>query len=359
MQSTEEAVEKANALLVDQDESVKRMKYQKDPTSDLIEVFKDRCPKFTKAGAYYVFCEDTEQAWYCPTQDCLDSNFVYRDDLTIYKLDSKDDLQAAYGETIEKVNRNYITKKTCFILNNPAAMTYEVYYEPTYPAVKYGKQTPSGMCTLRYKNRFHRDLDIMRLDELYASMSCKKAGDTKKQLDDDEAIIISEGCCIADLCAEVFYYIDKTSVVKITEGCACVGEEQLKILGAINVLSFCQLRGKKKITYVCNSNDVTLNVFKNNEAERSNEVKAYKKLCNEMVEKEYTIKFAELQLEDNEDADEQDRAFKLFKGYCEKECQDMVNIFVDMRESIADIIELVSEEKQEVSEMASKTGLIV
>lgn len=56
------------------------IKTQKDPTPDLIELAKGPDAKLPNGvvieDSYLVWCKDTEQTWFAPTEKCLNANFI-------------------------------------------------------------------------------------------------------------------------------------------------------------------------------------------------------------------------------------------------------------------------------------------
>lgn len=318
------------------EEEFERKKYQKDPTADLVEVtlgmeigqIRDLVKN---ENGYAVWCADTLQLWYAPTQLCLDQNFIYRSDLQIFTVDSADDLEKVYENFLSHQNPGIITKKRCYILDNPAAETYEVYYEAAYPSMKYGKATPNGMFIHKYDNRFHRDMRIMELDKLYADSSKKEAGELiYENMPADEAIVISDGSWMKETCASAMYYLDNTCLIKLAYATLPTEAEQAVLIaeinGAIQALSMCRARGKKKIKYYYDNTSI-INIFRNRKMEYVQEIKDYKTLVEEMDAEGYEVEFIELHPKTGEERDKANAGLMFFHNYCDKECRELSDIF--------------------------------
>ena len=333
------------------EEPFERKKYQADPTADLLEL----PPSMTyqsfagwhnglfadeKCTGYMVWCKDTLQLWYAPTKLCLDQNFIYRSDLEILKVSNDKDAWDFYTDRAGMVNPGIITKKTCYILDNPAGETYEVYYDSAYPSMKYGKATPNGMFVHKYGNRFHRDMAVMELDNLYAEESSKKAGEfVSEPLKANEAIVISDGCFMRNVCTCAHYYLDNITLIKMTQGLLPSDIDQAVLIaevsGATNALAMCRAKGKKKITYYYDNTSI-INVFRNRKTEYLEEIVAYKKLLEEMDAEGYDVKFVELHPKTGDDRVDANKALMFFHNYCDKECQEMVNVFTKDYKKIAE-----------------------
>ena len=331
------------SISLEQEESTKS---QKDPTSDLIEVsvglsqmeLQDRYPKALQSG-YLVWCENTKQMWHAPTKLCLDKNFIYRKDLTIFEVHDAFEAAEFYSMAASAFDPEVVTRKSCYILNNPAAETYEVYYESSYPTEVYGKATPNGMNITKYENRFHRDMAIMQLDKMYSTNSAKRIGKLlNKPMESDEAIIISDGCLIRNVCACSCYYIDDSTLSKFTQALTPSSKEQgvliAEIKGATNALLLCKLNGKKRITYYYDNTSI-LNIFRNKRMEYVSEISAYKKLLEEMHREGSSITFIELHPKNQPEGTEINKALAFFHNNCDKECRDMANIYVRDYKDIA------------------------
>ena len=318
------------------EEEFERKKYQKDPTDDLIEIkvgaeIGQIQDMVKDAGGYAVWCADTLQLWYAPTQLCLDQNFIYRSDLQIFNVDTSADLWKAYEDFLSRVNPGIITKKRCYILDNPAAETYEVYYDADYPSVKYGKATPNGMFIHKSDNRFHRDMKIIELDKLYADSSRKEAGELiYKNMPADEAIVISDGSWMKETCASAMYYLDNTCLIKLAYATLPTEADQAVLIaeinGAIQALSMCRIKGKKKIKYYYDNTSI-INIFRNRKMEYVEEIKAYKQLVEEMDAEGYDVEFIELHPKTGEERDKANAGLMFFHNYCDKECRELSDIF--------------------------------
>lgn len=317
-------------------------KYQNDPTDDLIEVPAGTPTADFKQiieGDFYamVWCADTIQTWVAPTKLCLDQNFVYREDLDIFT--DKDEAIEFYKENGAKANPGIATRKKCYILDSPADEHYEVYYDTNFPSLKYGKATPNGMFIHKCRNRFHRDMKIMELDKIYDEASESRAADmTKEPMKPIEAIIISDGCFMKNVCASAYYYLDNMTLIKMTQGIIPSEPDQAvlisEICGAKSALEMCRLKGKKKITYYYDNTSI-LNVLRNRKTEYITEVVEYKKLLEELDSEGFDVKFVELHPKTGEDRIDTNKALMYFHNFCDKECQDMTRVFSKDYRSIA------------------------
>lgn len=330
------AIERPNdevSLLAIDDRPKVIIKSQKDPTDDLVllkrgeeAVLPEHCD-----GGYVVWCADTEETWYAPDKQCLDANFIYRDDLEIVPVE--DEIQAQ--EFVMSKNKDLlpgvITRKTCYVLDNPGTESYEVYYDPSYPAQRYGKSTPQGTFVHQYKNRFYRDMAILALDESYTKSSVKAAKEfIKKQLKDNEAIIVSDGAAIENTIGHAFFYIDSSCLTKVSEATFPSDENQKVLIsevnGAYRALSMCAERKKKYITYYYDNTSI-LNVFKNRKTEYIEEIKRYKDLCATMTDKGYVINFVEIHPKTGENRAAENAALMYFHNTCDGMCREIIDVF--------------------------------
>lgn len=325
---------KLSAITVEDFES---KKYQENPTDDLLEItergldYESFVAKKFAAVGYGIWCEDTLQLWTVPTKLGLDQNFIYRLDLNIYEINGVDDLWSLYDRTLRHVNPGTITKKKCYILDNPAAQTYEVYYKSSYPSLKYGKATPNGMFIHSYKSRFQRDMAIIELDKLYSEASKKMATDMiAKEMGATEAIVVSDGGWMKDTCSSAFYYIDNAGITKMSKATVPSEPEQAVLIAEINAaraaLEYCMLNGKKNIKYYYDNTSI-VNVFRNRKTEYIQEIKDYKELLEKMDQGGFNIQFIELHPKTGEDRDMNNAALMFFHNYCDKECKELADIF--------------------------------
>lgn len=284
-----------------------------------------------KSG-YLIWCADTYEMWYAPTQLCLDSNFIYRDDLEIKPIGVNDaELLEWYNSKVEGHNYGIVTCKKCYILDNPACETYEVYYNSNYPSLHYGVATPKGCTVHSYANRFQRDIAILELDELYSNTSNKEAGKLiTKPMAENEAIIISDGAWIKGTCACAYVYLDNKAVVKNVEGVVPTDTEQAiligELLGAFNALMLCYVRKKTNITYYYDNTNVPL-LFKNKKLSAIPEVVEYKKLLIMMHNEGYNVTFVEIHPKTGENKAEENKALMFFHYQCDFACREIADIF--------------------------------
>lgn len=315
-------------------ESKVHAKTQKDPTDDLIEL-PAGCDEIVFTGefkldSYAIWDAHTKQTWYAHDEACLNKNFIYRDDLEIQQLPSIECLESFYAKHNASVTPGILTAKFCYILDIPGNETYEVYYESNYPSLKYGKATPSGMFVHKYANRFHRDMAILELDDLYTTSSTKAAAEiTAKKFKQNEAIIISDGAWMKEVVSSAYYYIDAESVIKMCEGCLPSDKDQAvlisEIKAATNALLMCKARGKKVIWYYYDNTSI-LNIFRNRKMEYLDEVKKYKELCEELLTTGHKVTFIELHPKTDDNKDSLNKALTFFHNGCDSECRIMCDI---------------------------------
>ena len=316
-------------------ESVQHTKTQQDPTPELVWLTPATGtqiatpPEYTEG--YYIYCKDTSDIWYAPTKFCLDQNFIYREDLEIYQLTGTAADAHWYSTRFAAHERGTHPSCKCYILDNPCNESIEVYYDSAYPSLKYGKATPKGCFVHQYANRFHRDMAILELDDLYSNSSLKEAVRlTKRDLGPKEAIIVSDGAWMKESCSAACYYLDATQVIKLTSGfCPEIVEQAVltaEIRGAYNALSICKAMQKTNIRYYYDNTSI-LNVFHNRKTEYIPEVRKYKELLTELDNAGYQIEFIELHPKTGEQRDTDNRALQFFHNRCDSECREMADIF--------------------------------
>ena len=321
-------------LLSVNEEDFERRKTQAEPTEDLIYLPKgnrELAETLIGDAGFLVWCDNTLEMWYAPTKLCLDANFIYRSDLEICEIESHENGVEFYCERSAFLLPGIITRKVCYILDNPASECYEVYYDTNYPSVKYGKATPSGMFVYKYDDRFQRDLAIMELDKLYTNTSKTNAKAlVERKLKSSEAIIISDGAWMKDVCSASIVYMDDTRLVQQTHAANPTEKDQAvliaEITGATLALQMCKLYGKKRITYYYDNTSI-VNVFKNRKTEYIEEIKAYKNLLTEMDASGYQVNFVELHPKTGENKDSENKALCFFHNNCDRACREISDIF--------------------------------
>lgn len=303
-----------------------------DATPDLIELNSD-CIEISdrfQAGGYCVFCKDTLQIWFAHNEECLNKNFVYRHDLIIKKVYSYSDVADFWKEHMGDYKPGMRRSKQCFIIDLPMNETYEVYYNPSYPSMRYGKSNPKGSYILKFKNRFHRDMAIMELDKRYSESSFKCAGKfTGKHLKANEAIIISDGSMSSGKIASSVYYLDSTSVIHMTEGglpsLTELGSTIAEIKAATNALELCYAKGKSDVTYYYDNTSI-LNILKNRRTEYVQEIRSYKDTCEKLNGAGIKINFVELHPKTGENRDSENKALMWFHNECDAACTSMCDL---------------------------------
>lgn len=339
----EKRPEKEYKLLSIYEEDFERKKTQKDPTEDLVWLPRGNVEKalsmITDVVGYLVWCSDTEEMWWAPSKLCLNQNFIYRKDLEICEITTREAAQVFYAERSADLMPGIITKRKCYILDNPAGECYEVYYDSSYPSLKYGKATPNGMFVYVYDNRFHRDMAIMELDKLYSEASKHTAKElVGKQLKPNEAIVVSDGAWMKETCTSACFYLDNDCVLNLVNGKIPSEPDQAvliaEITGATLALGICRSKGKKRITYYYDNTSI-VNVFKNRKTEYIAEIKEYKELLETMNSEGYQIQFVELHPKTGESEATDNKALCYFHNNCDRECREMADIFKKDYKTIA------------------------
>ena len=338
-------------------------KTQKDPTEDLIflqKSYENPVDMPMLGEGYIVVCKNTEEVWFAPTKLCLDANFIYREDLDIYKVNNGEAAEDIYYSTVKDWKPGKVPRKSCYILDNVSNETYEVYYDSSYPLLKYGKSCPNGMFVHRYDNRFHRDMGILELDSIYASQSANKASKmTQKKMKSNEAIIISDGCWMREVCSNALYYLDADSLINMCQGILPSEQDQGVLIAEINgarmALELCYIKKKKKIKYYYDNTSI-VNVFKNRKTEYIREIVEYKELLEKMDKEGYQVEFIELHPKTGEERETDNRALQFFHNACDRACRDMSDIFKKDYKSYASIDEKQGKSYQTVKEESKPKG---
>ena len=286
-----------------------------------------------------MYCEWTRQLWYCKSRENLNMNFIYRDDITITEIRNFEDIWDYYQEKAQYINPGIRATEGCYILDNPANESYEVYHESRMPLVKYGKSTPNGMFIHKYPNRFHRDMAILELDDLYSNQSSKKAGKLiSKPYGENDAIIVSDGAWMKDSCSSSYIYLDKAIMLRQSVGHLPTEIDQAvlisEIVAATEALKCCVAHSKKNIKYYYDNTSI-LNVFRNRKTEYIMEIKEYKDLLESMYNDGYKVEFIELHPKTGENRDKDNKALMFFHNLCDHDCRDMADIFTKDYKSFA------------------------
>lgn len=141
-------------------------KVHRDPTKDLKEIIlrEDTLERIShiKTG-YLVLCRDTKQLWYAHDMSCFKKNFVYVLDLLVLYITSSEKVINFYNKYIVSESMKNNTKKVCYILDMPLNSKYEVFNDNIDCKIT----MPEKSKLYKYKNRFHRDMDMIRLDKYY------------------------------------------------------------------------------------------------------------------------------------------------------------------------------------------------
>lgn len=318
-----------NALLVEDTELEKKIVC---PTPDLIALKKgvDLVLPKTEVGGYYIWCEDTKEMWYAPNRNVLDMNFIYREDLVIHVVD---DIKAAEDwvtATLCDLAPGEVTRKACYILDMPSIEKYEVFYDPSYPARKYGTCSPRGTCVTKCANRFERDAAIVQLDKKYTEASAAATRTfVNKGLSANQAIVVSDGALIKGNVASSIVYIDKDKIIRQSISGIPSDENQgviiAEVSGAHEALSMCYRRQKRDITYYYD-NTAIVNILSNNRYGDIPEIRRYRKLCADMNENGYRVNFVEIHPKRGEHTDD-NKALLYLHNMCDADCSMLAELF--------------------------------
>lgn len=312
---------------------------QKDPTEDLVEFAKAltdadsiiNCIGKNEPKGYLIIDTITEQTWFAHDTLCLNKNFIYREDIKIFEVSSRDEIIKIYREYNDNWSPGMVTGKCCYILDNPGNETYEVYYDSNYPSLHYGKATPSGCFIHKYKNRFHRDMAILELDELYTNSSHKDANEiADKALKPNQAIVISDGAWMNNVCAYSYFIIDKDSIKRQSAVHIPSEPDQAVLIaelkGGLESLRDCYLHKKTDITYYYDNTSI-VNVFNNRKTEYIDEVKEFKDFMVKLNNEGYKINFVEIHPKTDENKDKENKALMYFHNCCDNECRYLSEVF--------------------------------
>lgn len=303
------------------------------PTQDLIKLAKGSDLKFpdnVKVGGYFVWCGDTKETWYAPNTQVLDDNFLFRGDLTIIEITNLPEAMKEVLKLNEGLYPGEVTRKSCYVLDNPSIEKYEVFYDPAYVMQRYGTCSPKGTCVLRYKDRFARDVDILKLDKKYTTTSAIEANRVVSELlDHKQAIIVSDGALANNNISSAFVYIDDFGVVKQSESRmpsdASQGVIIAEIRGAYNALSLCYSRRKTDITYYYD-NTAIVNILSNTKNNSIPEVRKYRELCAKMDAAGYRINFVDVHPKRG-DHTADNKAILFLHNLCDSACSEMLDLF--------------------------------
>lgn len=304
-----------------------------EPTPDLQTLKKGSEIEITKdmIGGYLVWCANTEETWFAPTRLCLNQNFIYREDLEILLVEDVETASAWAHERNDSLMPGLVTRKTCYILDNPGIEKYEVYFDPCYPAQQYGKCSPQGTTVRQYRNRFQRDIAILELDIKYSKASAKSASNmVQQELAEDQAIIVSDGAFIHNNSSCSFYYLDNESVVKSSE-CARPSDKDQGVIiaeinGAYRALSMCFNRRRTNITYYYDNTSIVASLS-SKRMDSIPEVRRYRKLLERMDGLGYKIEFVEIHPKRGATRDAENKALMYFHNSCDSECRVMADLF--------------------------------
>ena len=279
--------------------------------------------------AFFIWCEDTLQMWCAPTEDCLNTSFIYRGDLEIAIIEDVSQITDYYEERAAKLQPGSVTSKKCFILNNPPAETYEVYYASNYPVMRYGKVTPDGMTVMAFNNRFERDAAILKLEEHYSRISKGSARSlVKKAMTTEEAVIVSDGCVAGNIGACAAVYIDMFGVTKQVRSLKFTSDRTNVLIaeleGALLAFRICAGNRKKKVTYYTD-NRAVLEVIQGTQA--NNKVaQKLQQIISKLRLDGANITCLEVHPKNKKVHGTGDKAIQHFHNLCDKECTAMLDL---------------------------------
>lgn len=281
---------------------------------------------------------NTCQIFVVPSKKALNNNFIYRDDLDIREFSNKEEFREIAQGYLELHPVGALNSRVQYILDEPAIEKYTPYYNHQLVIDKYGVTTPRGCFIRKYKDRFERDIALLKMDSKYKELSKSKAGEVVKELKSNQAIIVSDGAYIKNCIASSVLYMDNLNIISLAScGLPSIEDQSVliaEIVGATNALKLAIQNNKKKITYFYDNTSI-INCFNNRKLEYIDEVKAFKELIIDMHAKKYDVTFLEIHPKTLQE-DEADNArlldtrktVKYIHNFCDSVCTGVVNIYV-------------------------------
>lgn len=302
-------------------------------------VDKTEVPEY-KGFEYLIQDKNTHLIYIAPTERVLNNNFIYREDLDIVRLESKDDYENIIGDMLSEYPRGKKCRTACYILESTVLESYTPYYNHEAVIQKFGVTTPKGYTIRRYVDRFERDRGILELEQKYSSTSFKEAGKLLKlNLSPNEAVIISDGSNVKNVISCSVCYIDNSSFINLTECTLPSNPSQAVLLseikGATNALNMCLAKGKTKVTYYYDNTSI-VNCFNNKRLGGVSEVKAFKELVVSLMSKGYDINLLEIHPktqqadeEVNNKLAEERKGLKYLHSFCDGMCTKVSQLYLD------------------------------
>lgn len=325
-------------------EFIEISKHDWDATPELIEVDincsdpvkKTEAPVYGE-GSFLIQDINTKQVWIAPTELVLNNNFIYREDIDIFKIDNEDEFRKTLQVMLEAHPYGAKPSRVCYILDNPVLECITPYYNSAAVLQMYGVSTPRGCFIHKYPNRFIRDMAILKMNKKYTTESKRDIKSLSKDLTANQAIIVSDGAFLKNISANSMFYIDNNSIISMQEATIPSIPEQSvlisEIKGAINALSMCVAKGKRDIIYYYDNTSI-VNCFNNKKLEYIDEVKEFKDLIRKLASSNYKVVFNEIHPkniqedeDDNEELYAERKGIKYFHNLCDDRCTEAAQIY--------------------------------
>ena len=288
-------------------------------------------------GSFLIQDINTKQVWIAPNELVLNNNFIYREDIDIFKISNEDEFRKTLQVMLEAHPFGVKPSRVCYILDNPVLECITPYYNSASVLQMYGVSTPRGCFIHKYPNRFIRDMAILKMNKKYTTASKRDLKLLSKDLKPNQAIIVSDGAFLKNISANSMFYIDDKSIISMQEATIPSIPEQSvlisEIKGAINALSMCVAKNKRDIIYYYDNTSI-VNCFNNKKLEYIDEVKDFKELIRALASSNCNVYFKEVHPKNIQDDEENDdellaerKGIKYFHNLCDDRCTEAAQIF--------------------------------
>lgn len=288
-------------------------------------------------GSFLIQDINTKQVWIAPNELVLNNNFIYREDIDIFKISNEDEFRKTLQVMLEAHPFGVKPSRVCYILDNPVLECITPYYNSASVLQMYGVSTPRGCFIHKYPNRFIRDMAILKMNKKYTTASKRNLKLLSKDLKPNQAIIVSDGAFLKNISANSMFYIDDKSIISMQEATIPSIPEQSvlisEIKGAINALSMCVAKNKRDIIYYYDNTSI-VNCFNNKKLEYIDEVRDFKELIRALASSNFNVYFKEVHPKNIQDDEENDgellaerKGIKYFHNLCDDRCTEAAQIF--------------------------------
>lgn len=288
-------------------------------------------------GSFLIQDINTKQVWIAPNELVLNNNFIYREDIDIFKISNEDEFRKTLQVMLEAHPFGVKPSRVCYILDNPVLECITPYYNSASVLQMYGVSTPRGCFIHKYPNRFIRDMAILKMNKKYTTASKRDIKLLSKDLKPNQAIIVSDGAFLKNISANSMFYIDDKSIISMQEATIPSIPEQSvlisEIKGAINALSMCVAKNKRDIIYYYDNTSI-VNCFNNKKLEYIDEVRDFKELIRALASSNFNVYFKEVHPKNIQDDEENDdellaerKGIKYFHNLCDDRCTEAAQIF--------------------------------